>query len=123
MSSLAISWRRVPLVLLLLPVLLLSLNSWIPPANAQLTKGNRKAAYETTTIAPSYRPINVTCPSRSLLRNAGTVAGRDQNINPDEAFYVGNRRMIEVASAFKTFLANDITGYDLDKLAPIDDCK
>lgn len=60
----------------------------------------------------------MTCPSRSLLRNAGTVAGRDQTINPDEAAYVENRRITEVADAFDNYLANVHTGYDLRKLAP-----
>lgn len=86
---------------------------------AQLTKGNRKAPQDpVTAFTPSYRPINVTCPSRSLLRNAGTVAGRDQTINPDEAAYVENRRITEVADAFDNYLANVHTGYDLRKLAP-----
>lgn len=66
----------------------------------------------------SYQPVNVTCPSRSLLRNAGTVAGNNQSINADEASYIERRRQNEVASAFETFLANNITGYDLNALAP-----
>lgn len=66
----------------------------------------------------SYQPVNVTCPSRSLLRNAGTAAANNQSINPDEASYIERRRQNEVASAFETYLANNITGYDLNALAP-----
>lgn len=66
----------------------------------------------------SYRPVNVTCPPRSLLRNAGTAAANNQSINPDEASYVERRRQNEVGSAFEAFLANNITGYDLAALAP-----
>jgi hypothetical protein len=66
----------------------------------------------------SYQPINVTCPSRSLLRNTGTAVNNNQSINPNEALYIEQRRQNEVASAFQTFLANNITGYDLDILAP-----
>lgn len=66
----------------------------------------------------SYQPVNVTCPSRSLLRNAGTAASNNQSINPDEASYIERRRQNEVASAFETYLANNLTGYDLNALAP-----
>lgn len=66
----------------------------------------------------SYRPVNVTCPPRSLLRNAGTAAANNQSINPDEASYVERRRQNEVGSAFEAYLANNITGYDLAALAP-----
>lgn len=66
----------------------------------------------------SYQPVNVTCPSRSLLRNAGTVGSNNQSINPDEASYIERRRQNEVANAFQTFLADNKTGYDLSQLAP-----
>ncbi|KAK9899955.1 hypothetical protein P389DRAFT_156803 [Cystobasidium minutum MCA 4210] len=66
----------------------------------------------------SYQPVNVTCPSRSLLRSAGTSAGNNQSINADEASYIERRRQSEVASAFETYLANNVTGYDLNALAP-----
>lgn len=121
-------WRRPfsSLSFSLLLLLLLFTSHLIPQSSAQLTerqtkkaKANaRKTAQTTTTEVLSYRPINVTCPSQPLLRSAGTVAGHDQTINPDEAAYVEKRRLTEVADAFKAYLANDITGYDLDVLAP-----
>lgn len=118
MTSSYTTWHRLAPPLLLIYLLLLS-NTWVLQTTAQLTKGNRKAPQDlVTAYTPSYRPINVTCPPRSLLRNAGTVAGRDQTINPDEAVYVENRRITEVADAFENYLAKIHTGYDLRKLAP-----
>ena len=66
----------------------------------------------------SYAPINVTCPSRSLLRSSGTSSQGSQAINAQEALYVQNRKINSVASAFETFLADKNTGYDLSVLAP-----
>lgn len=66
----------------------------------------------------SYAPVNVTCPSRSLLRSAGTSVGGNQSINPSEATYIESRRQNVVGPAFEAFLANNITGYDLSQLAP-----
>lgn len=65
-----------------------------------------------------YKPTNVTCPSRSLVRNAGTNAANNQTVNPDEASYIARRKQI-VASAFQDFLGQDnLTGYDLNAIAP-----
>ena len=78
---------------------------------------SRKASAQQVAIN-SYAPVNVTCPSRSLLRSSGTSPQGNQTINAQEALYVENRRINSVASAFETFLANNKTGYDLTLRAP-----
>ena len=67
-----------------------------------------------------YAPRNVTCPSRSLIRAAGlNVNGAsNQSVNSNEALYIQNRRQNVVGPAFEAFLANNLTGYDLNTLAP-----
>lgn len=67
-----------------------------------------------------YAPRNVTCPSRSLIRSAGlNVNGAsNQSVNSNEALYIQNRRQNVVGPAFEAFLANNLTGYDLNALAP-----
>lgn len=75
-------------------------------------------AYAQQVQVTTYAPVNVTCPSRSLLRAAGTSPQGNQSINADEALYIQTRKQGQVASAFETLLANNITGYDLSVLAP-----
>ena len=66
-----------------------------------------------------YKPTNVTCPSRSLIRNAGTNAANNQTVNPDEASYIQRRKQQVVAQAFQDYLGSDnATGYDLQAIAP-----
>ena len=66
----------------------------------------------------SYAPVNVTCPSRPLLRSSGTSSQGNQAVNAQESLYVENRKMDQVATAFQTFLANKDTGYEISVLAP-----
>jgi hypothetical protein len=62
------------------------------------------AQYYVDATSGSYAPSIVPCPSNSIIRFSGTVAGNNQSLNSDEQNYVKSRELV-TQDAFRSYFS------------------